>query len=274
LEINKNAGLNTVNLGNLTAFQQVVLLILMIIGNVVFVSTAIVVIRRYWFLRKIKHIVKHIKAGKEIARDVERQESHSSKGKVDGKASSEESSSASEARRREPAGNQKKQPQVSEELEQTRRLRGQAGFGSSPWQSNTFQRAIRLPFRSLHNKDPHDREHPYLSFQPTYDHRGRFQELSEHELAELGGVQFRALDLLLWILPLWCDFFVPYAYRSDVKSIDQTSQSGNLNPGWWAFFVNATSFTNTGLNPLNAKLHSLGRLLLHPDLHRCTHSCR
>jgi len=67
-------GLNTVDLRDLDAFQQAVLCFLMTIGNVVFVSTAIVVIRRYWFLEKMKHIVKHTKAGKEIAQDIERQE--------------------------------------------------------------------------------------------------------------------------------------------------------------------------------------------------------
>jgi len=72
----------------------------MAVGNVVFVSTAVVVIRRYWFLKKMKHIVKHTKARKEIARDVEKQEFHSSKGKADGKVPSEESSSATGPRRR------------------------------------------------------------------------------------------------------------------------------------------------------------------------------
>ena len=71
-------GLSTVNLGALTAFQQAVLCILMLIGNVVFVSTFVVITRRHFFRRKLAHLVQHSKSGREVLKDIERQESKQS----------------------------------------------------------------------------------------------------------------------------------------------------------------------------------------------------
>ena len=73
-------GLNTVNLGTLTAFQQAIFCILLLVGNVVFVSTFVVLIRRHYFRRKLAHIVQHSKSGQKVLRDIERQESGQSNG--------------------------------------------------------------------------------------------------------------------------------------------------------------------------------------------------
>ncbi len=71
-------GLNTVNLGALSAFQQAVLCILLLTGNVVFVSTFVVMIRRHIFRRKLADLVQHSRSGREILRDIEHQESRQS----------------------------------------------------------------------------------------------------------------------------------------------------------------------------------------------------
>jgi hypothetical protein len=49
------SGLDTVNLRTLTSFQPAMLCILRLIGNVVFVSTFVVLIRRHCFGRKLAH---------------------------------------------------------------------------------------------------------------------------------------------------------------------------------------------------------------------------
>ena len=64
--------------------------------------------------------------------------------------------------------------------------------------------------------------------------------LDEHERQELGGVEYRALRLLLVLLPVyiltWLTlgtiFLVPYSYRTYVKSVVTTTQTGYLIPGW------------------------------------------
>ncbi len=75
-------GLNTVNLGSLTSFQQAMLCVLLLIGNVVFVSTFVVIIRLHFVRRKLADVVEHSKSGRKVLRDIEsreRQQSSNSK---------------------------------------------------------------------------------------------------------------------------------------------------------------------------------------------------
>lgn len=67
-------GLNTVNLGDLSSLQQSMLCILMLIGNVVFLSTFVVVIRRHYFRRKLADIVQNSRSGRGVLRDIESEE--------------------------------------------------------------------------------------------------------------------------------------------------------------------------------------------------------
>jgi Cation transport protein len=69
------AGLSTANLGAITSFHQAVLCILLIVGNVVFVSLFVVIILRHYFRRRLACFVQHSKSGLKILKDVERQES-------------------------------------------------------------------------------------------------------------------------------------------------------------------------------------------------------
>ena len=92
-------GLNTVNLGALTAFQQAMLCILMLIGNIIFVSTFVVIIRRHYFRRKLDDIVQHSKSGREILKDIERQENRQSNSS--GRKSSRGKSSSAQSSHRE-----------------------------------------------------------------------------------------------------------------------------------------------------------------------------
>ncbi|KAK3068858.1 hypothetical protein LTS18_000500, partial [Coniosporium uncinatum] len=66
-------GLNTVNLGSLTAFQQAWLAILLVVGTVPFVSLFVVVIRRHFFRKKLKDTVEHSRSGRKFLEDIEQQ---------------------------------------------------------------------------------------------------------------------------------------------------------------------------------------------------------
>jgi potassium uptake Trk family protein len=89
---------------------------------------------------------------------------------------------------------------------------------------------------------------------------GLRRTLNEYERAELGGVEYRALDALLWLLLAYNIFWlmtgtvilVPYSYRASVVNVLRSSQPGALNPGWFGFFAVVTSFANGGLNVVNA----------------------
>ena len=60
-----NAGLNTVNLYTLTAFQQAILYVLILIGNVTVTTNATIWIRRHFLRKHMKEFLKHSKTAKE-----------------------------------------------------------------------------------------------------------------------------------------------------------------------------------------------------------------
>ena len=75
--------------------------------------------------------------------------------------------------------------------------------------------------------------------------QGRMHSLDEHERQELGGVEYRALGLLIVLLPVYLigwivigsAMLVPYSYRTYVTNVVSSSQPGNLIPGWSAIHV-------------------------------------
>ena len=51
---------------------------------------------------------------------------------------------------------------------------------------------------------------PYVSFDAVVGHNSSFESLTEEQLEELGGVEFRALNALLWIVGIVC-YMLPSA---------------------------------------------------------------
>lgn len=68
------AGLNTINLSQLNTFQQIILFLLILFGSAIWVSIAVVYIRRKAFERKFKRIVE---AGRQQRRERSNSRSHS-----------------------------------------------------------------------------------------------------------------------------------------------------------------------------------------------------
>jgi len=248
-------GLNTVNMSILTGFQQAWLAILLVIGTVPFVSLFVVVIRRHFFRKKLKDVAQNSRSGRKFVEDLEQQESEKLKNSSQSPPNGVKSPGISREglRSRAPLSRQiQKRPSLP--AYQTGH-----GFMSAPWEIEAVQKVASYPFRNF-TKHPHERNHEYLSFKARLDERGRFRDLNEHERSELGGCEYRATTALLWIISLYQVFWyalgtvilVPYAYRGKITSIIHSSQPGNLNPGWWAFFNVVTSFTNGGINVLNA----------------------
>lgn len=267
-----HVGLNTVNLGALTGFQQAVLCILLIVGTVPFVSSFVIIIRRHYFHRKLADVVQHSRSGRQMVRDLEEQDAR--KHQEDREARPHRNTSR--ARRRNiPNGSDRSSsedhrplrahPSHAHEKPSAKRLyHHDSGFGAFPWpwEAHSVQRLFHYPFRRLQQEwqPQQDQSRSYVSFDAQFDARGRFRNLSEHERAELGGVEYRALELLLALLiayqvfwyALGALFLVPYAYRDSIAAILHASQPGDLKPGWWGFFATVTSFSNGGLNVLNA----------------------
>ena len=52
---------------------------------------------------------------------------------------------------------------------------------------------------------------PYVTFPTIVGKNSAFQNLTQEQLEELGGVEFRALDMLMWAVPLVCRINFPHA---------------------------------------------------------------
>ncbi|OAL57355.1 potassium transport protein-like protein 1 [Pyrenochaeta sp. DS3sAY3a] len=253
-------GLNTVNLGDVSGFQQAVFCILMILGNIPFVSTAVVLIRRKHFRKRMADVVKHSHTMRRLVQDIENnrpksEDAAESNGGLRQRQVGESSQRAKKDKaQQDPA---MKLPPLSK----SRTYHYSTGFGfvPTPWETKLARSFFTRVFDSL-TSELKPEHHDYVSFKPRLDSKGRFLDLSEHDRLELGGVEYRALQALLLILvgyqvfwlALGVIFLVPYAYRSHIQSVLHEAQPGNLNPGWWAFFSTVTEFANGGLNILNA----------------------
>jgi potassium uptake Trk family protein len=234
----------------------------MILGSIPFVSAWVVLIRRTLFRKKMADVVKHSRIMRRLVQDIENS-NRGDRGESTGTDSSPPTSTPNGEQSQTAKGKQKhrdRSPKL-QPLSKRRTFHHQSGFGfvPTPWETK-FARSFFTRIVDGLTSELKPEQHDYLSFKPRLDSKGRFRDLSEHDRLELGGVEYRALQALLYILVgyqiFWYTigtlFLVPYAYRSNIKAILHNAQPGNLNPGWWAFFAAVTEFANGGLNLLNA----------------------
>ena len=246
------------DLGDLSGFQQAVLCVLLIIGSIPFVSMVVVLIRLSMFRKRMSEVVKHSRTMQRLVQDIEDNR------RIDQSSSSSNNSLRQRqfiSRRLSVTNGQHKKPVKLQPLNRRRTFHHQTGFGfvPTPWETKLAKNFFSRLFDSVASELKPE-QHNYVSFKPHLDSRGRFLELSEHDRLELGGVEYRALQALLFILVgyqlFWylfgVAFLVPYAYRSKTQEILRQAQPGGLNPGWWAFFSTVTEFCNGGLSVLNA----------------------
>ncbi|KAI0299527.1 cation transport protein-domain-containing protein [Russula brevipes] len=107
--------------------------------------------------------------------------------------------------------------------------------------------------------------HPvsYIRFRARVGHNSRFIGLSDDDYEELGGVEYRALTVLLWIvsgyyiLTLLIPFAVlaPYMSMSKWKGNFQTpNQHRVINPIWYSAFQIVGAWSNTGFSLVDQNL--------------------
>lgn len=93
----------------------------------------------------------------------------------------------------------------------------------------------------------------YLSWTPTVGRNSTFVDLSDEQKEELGGVEYRAIKLLIKILAIfYCGFhivavclYVGFIYVAD--SYKQEIYQIGVNPAWWGIFTSASVFNDLGL---------------------------
>lgn len=158
-----NTGLNTVNLGSITAFQQSVLAILLLLGNIVTVSMATVWIRRHFFRRYSNKFVQHSQAGRQLVENIDRESAQPSK--VLGHVRS--GSGNGSIRRRSARSEQGPVDLFKTETRINHLEIGHGGF-PYPWDTRVFRSlSSRLGFSKQQVSQGH--HHQYLTFKPSLD---------------------------------------------------------------------------------------------------------
>ncbi|CZS92547.1 uncharacterized protein RAG0_03156 [Rhynchosporium agropyri] len=93
---------------------------------------------------------------------------------------------------------------------------------------------------------------PYLSYTPTIGRNSTFTNLTQKQREELGGIEYRALKTLAFILTgyyvgfhiLGLVCFLPWNIHSKTYSELLTGQA--IGRPWWAFFTSASLFNDLG----------------------------
>ncbi|QDS68981.1 hypothetical protein FKW77_009036 [Venturia effusa] len=93
---------------------------------------------------------------------------------------------------------------------------------------------------------------PYLSYAATIGRNSTFVDLTEEQREELGGVEYRALKTLAWVLLI---YYIGYFLLGFVIFVPWITQSGHYSsivradgssPVWWGFFTPMSMFTDLG----------------------------
>ncbi|MCJ1471866.1 hypothetical protein MMC13_000507 [Lambiella insularis] len=208
-----STGLNTVNLGSITTFQQSVLFVLMFIGNITTLSVATVAIRRHYYRTYMRDFLSQSKAGREIVNDIDHKATGSRKS-VDGQSRSDHLNGQGSSIHNRLQGVRERKttstPAPSRyPQDQNRSIKiHEKGHGGLPfpWEISIV-RKLRPRFE-FPRTTTQCSSHHYLSFETSLDKKGRFHSLSEAEREEFGGVEYRALSLLMWLLPAYILFWL------------------------------------------------------------------
>ncbi|KAF4312983.1 Cation transporter [Botryosphaeria dothidea] len=110
-------------------------------------------------------------------------------------------------------------------------------------------------FRSFVTARSREREQdptPYLSWTPTIGRNSAFVDLTEEQREELGGIEYRALKTLAFVLVFYFVGFhllgmiclLPWIVRS--RYVGEVLRPDGINAVWWGFFTPASMFNDLG----------------------------
>ncbi|KAL4252407.1 Potassium transport protein [Abortiporus biennis] len=153
-----------------------------------------------------------------------------------------------------------------------------SGFGGFPMPHEIISRLFRKFFPKLERKltrtitmprtqtlasqrgypaSPGARPVSYITFEAVVGPNSKFERLTREQLDELGGVEYRGLTALLWIVGGYhivlqlVSFIVIAPYMSIPRwkeDFEVPAEHRNVNPVWYSLFQVVSSYTNTGMS--------------------------
>lgn len=267
------------DLSTLNTFQQAILFVLLVLGSAILISSTVLMVRRRAFEAKLKGVSDE----REASRRASALELHaiavqadSSSTDVNGESNRLQRKSTVTARHDplEPPGDKihwmdDDQVTVSDTLRHHHhhhRVFSMAGVGARP---------------DLHNH-PHDVHQPpvlaeesnmfglrgilrgtqkYFSSKGKVTRNSQFYGLTSAEREELGGVEYKAVSLLSWIVSLYFFLFlilgiIGVGFWLQVNHPEITRVNG-LDPFWTGAFFAVSAFVNSGMSLLDKNMTAL-----------------
>ncbi|KAJ9474569.1 Low-affinity potassium transport protein [Pseudozyma hubeiensis] len=152
-------------------------------------------------------------------------------------------------------------------------LAGMAIKKAAPGVQERFQRTMTMPrtstFTSVRSggglPETATKSAPYLSFDATVTGNSRFHSLTETQRDELGGVEYRALDLLAKLVPAYwlivnlgmVTLVAPYISSGAFRKYRPPFESqGENKPDytWFWFFQVISAYSNTGMSLVDTSM--------------------
>lgn len=161
-----NTGLNTVNLSSITAFQQSILFVLMLMGNVTIVSIGTVMVRRHFIRKYMQEYLDRCDRARNVIDDIDKDEIGRPKSRSNG------THQPNSVMRRRDVQENPEQLQIPRRPQTTYRARHhEKGHGGLPYPWEwSITRNFGSKFGSV-GQPIEDRSHRYLSFTPSLDER-------------------------------------------------------------------------------------------------------
>lgn len=294
-----NTGLNTINISDITTWQQVLLWILMIIGSPIWVSLWTVFVRKSAFEKRFEAIVEAEKDMKKKRSDLRRAPALHTAMRVGHrrpKALTQDGTGLMKLKPRRTEDNSRPDPSELDHLPPSAMRRTSTVPLSQP---STFDReqtivaaddqvpatpadhiSIVLPTRT-HSQEDDPRHSTSSSGSSSIDledflfhwekilgkhnvsHNGQFHGLSSEEREQIGGCEYRALKLLALTVPM---YFILWQLLCAIalgawmsQHAQYRSAKVDANPWWAGIFLSVSSFNNGGLALFDDSLVSFGK---------------
>ena len=308
------AGLNTINLSTVNTFQQFLLFLLIMLGSAIWVSIAVVAVRRKAFEKRFAAVVEQAKARKKEREGLRRRltfskakttarpevdgvvvrgsviKSEDTPGalpspKPDGIEPTAETVEHEEEAQRKSTEERPSQVtngrRVSIDIDATRRIT----FASptSPTRHKDHSHILSMQgIGARHNLQNHPLKSPkpiyssdlprlgqglsQISFEPHRNflsdvfigRNSQFSNLSLAQREKLGGVEYRALSVLAWVVPL---YFFLWQFLGCLgmgawvnNNRPGTARINGENPWWVGAFNAVSAFNNSGMSLLDANM--------------------
>ncbi|KAM3078285.1 hypothetical protein ACMFMG_002421 [Clarireedia jacksonii] len=282
------AGLNTVNLSTMTTFQQVMLWLLIIVGGAIFVSISTIMTRKRYFELRFKHVVEMQKASRRTYRlslAMSRRTSMSRGQQNDGdeelptlrttlsnnrnEAAPRTATSEQISPRASPAGDHitfAPDPNTVKSKQVEGNTNGESSSSGTLHQhngeSNKFKRRGKDEPSNGEEDDAvqklHHWEYPIYLNKYTTGHNAQFHGLTKAEREHLGGVEYQAISLLAWIVPIYWILWqflggLGLALYFSYNKASVAEENG-INPWWLGIFNAISAFNNSGMSLLDANM--------------------